>query len=1049
MSETNNIASKLLDNDISFWEVDWQARSIYIEGNITNQLGIDKKQFSFYYFLKLIPQQYSTELKQHIEEDVEWSFPIQSNNNIQWIDVHKLRTFTSPDNHIHYLGSVRLMPPEEIGKQMLSGGINVRTCEPMLLSFTLMNKRETFNEGVQLLMRTLCTQLGGDRADIIHWNGNSNFQLFEYVGNPNVTSICDKAANGYTFRSKMLQHVCKTRQPLIIDEKHPLYTKWKAENEFFMRDNSKTIMIVPIVVGDKQPWGVLSFVSHKRSVLTNFDIQWISILSGRISMVIDRNEMSDKQDEQLRMMRQACEVGKLITWVWELNNDKEEIRIYSNHGLSNLALNINDIAQLIHKNDLNRFNKTVQAVLNGKLDKISIRLRIHSVVTGIMGWREFRAIIIRSDKGEIKRIIGASRDISDDIEHENGLKQEQQFQNTIYNKMPAGIEFFNEEGKLIYMNDTALNLLGIIGGRKSVVGINIFQNPNLTEDQRTEIKYAESAQYVISYDFRKAYFKSSRTDIIEMNYRMSKLYKHGKFVGYIVAMADNTEMIRQAKQISIFQRYFLEIGKFAKMGMCWFSDTKNGYVSEQWNINLGIKPDAPYMRNLSLLVHVVDEDLEVYGSLLGRIFVGDIDSFQYELRVNNDDGMIHYIKVQFVRSDEAVIGISLDVTQAKENEKMLIEAKMKAETADMLKLQFLENINHEIRTPLNAIVGFSDIIAQSSEANDMKMYADLIRSNNTLLLETIDDIIDLSKITSGTMEYIYSEADIDTLVNEVYERYNQLSHSKIEFICTTNDKGIKAYCETKQLKRILSNFVSNAFKFTATGRVELYYGINGNELIFNVIDTGCGISADKVNKIFDPYYKIDLFSVGTGLGLPICKGLAHDMGGYIEVFSTEGVGSHFRLHIPYVKTQKQPSAIQEESDDIMLLCNNNEIIQFTSYALNEYNLLVEQEHVFMSLWLEKNPKLTIIDQQMFGDSIAIVVSSLHNYMGNHKVIVLCPEGLTIDKDSITQAGAETIISLPITRDKFKSIVSTYVKKRSQKIRDINEEQNDDKNTTTN
>ena len=304
-----------------------------------------------------------------------------------------------------------------------------------------------------------------------------------------------------------------------------------------------------------------------------------------------------------------------------------------------------------------------------------------------------------------------------------------------------------------------------------------------------------------------------------------------------------------------------------------------------------------------------------------------------------------------------------------------------------------------------------------------------MEDNNDILLNTIGDIIDLSKITSGTMEYNYKETDVNALVNDVYEEYNQMSHSKIEFVCTCAEKNVKAYCDAQQLKRILSNFVSNSFKFTAIGRVELYFGVNGNELEFNIIDTGCGIPVDKIDKIFEPYCKLDIFSVGTGLGLPICKSLAHDMGGRIEVFSTEGVGSHFRLHLPYQKTPNKSNDILTENNDIMLLSSNNEIIQFVSYALSNYNLLLEQEHIFMSLWLEKRPTLTIIDQQLFGDSIAVVVSSLHNYGGNHKVVVLANEGIAIDHDAIIRAGAENIISLPISSDKFKTIIASHMSKQ--------------------
>ena len=1024
MNKLNHIFNTLIDNGISFWDSDIEARSVVVEGDLTIKLGISAT-LSYDSILQYIPKTFKDEIFYRISSSLDGVFPMQVDNTLHWIEVHRLHVLTDDKGHQHQVGTVRLMDDDEVGGLILSDGINLRTCEPMSSAFDMMNRPEQFAEGVRLILHTLCKQIGMDEAGALKWNLGSHYEVANYM-NADGLSYSNE---GKKVNSKLCQYACQTRKIILFDSNNPLDDKWEQERMSILKYKVRSMLIIPLVIGDKRPIGALVIIGKLRRTLTAFDVQWANMIAGRIAIVADGKMMNDKQNEQLRLMGQACEAGKVITWVVNCKSEKGEISVYQNGEQLNTEFTIPMVTDIIHKSDVARFNKATQIAMLGETDTITVRLRLRGFSDGLMGWRELRSVVMRDKKGVPERIVGISRDISEEVERANELKLEHDFQNTIYNNVPAGIEFFNENGELIFINDTAMELFGVEGGKRSIIGLNIFENPNLTEQQRTEIKYGKTVQYVISYDFRKVVYKTHRTDIIEMNYRMSKLYKRNKFVGYIVALGDNSELVRQAKQISIFQRYFLEIGKFAKMGMCWFSDTKNGYVSEQWNINLGVKPDAPYMRNLSLLVRVYDEDLEVYGSLLGRIFVGDIDSFQYELRVTHEDNMLHYIKVQFVRSEEAVIGLSIDVTQSKENEKMLIEAKFKAETADMLKSQFLDNMNHEIRTPLNAIVGFSDIIAQSVNSEDLKLYAQLIRSNNDILLNTIGDIIDLSKITSGTMEYNYKETDVNALVNDVYEEYNQMSHSKIEFVCTCAEKNVKAYCDAQQLKRILSNFVSNSFKFTATGRVELYFGVNGNELEFNIIDTGCGIPVDKIDKIFEPYCKLDIFSVGTGLGLPICKSLAHDMGGRIEVFSTEGVGSHFRLHLPYQKTPNKSNDILTENNDIMLLSSNNEIIQFVSYALSNYNLLLEQEHIFMSLWLEKRPTLTIIDQQLFGDSIAVVVSSLHNYGGNHKVVVLANEGIAIDHDAIIRAGAENIISLPISSDKFKTIIASHMSKQ--------------------
>lgn len=1030
MKKAQEIYEKMLRGGVSMWEADVAMRSLVVGSEIAQILFQGKTEISFDELLQQIPATARAEMMQHLSDDVKWTMPIKTSNGLQWLEIHKLLSETNTEGHKTYIGTVRAMDYSEVGRQIFSSGINVRTCEPMMVSFGLLNNRETFHEGLCLLMSALCKQLGGSRCDTVKWLGGNKFEVLNYSGNAATDKYGSLSIEGHVLQTKMCEQICKTRKLLTIDANNPINDKWTDEKEFFSRQQARSVIVAPIIVDD-EVWGIVVLVSMVRSVWSVFDLQWISMVTNRISVTLSNNEMRDRINDQIHVMSQACEAGKLLTWVWNCETGKGEVNIYGSAEERSSECTLEGVISRMYKTDQARCLKTIRALKNGDIDNVLLRVRMRGVVDDTWGWRELRGVPTKNIDGKIERIVGISRDITEEVRRANEEKLNIQFQNSIYNKMPAGIEFFNEEGRLIYMNDTALEIFGVIGGRRSMMGLGLFENPNLTEEQRTAIKYTDTVQYIISYDFRKVVYKSSRTDVIEMNYRMSKLYKKNNLVGYIVAVADNSELVQKSKQISIFQRYFLEIGKFAKMGICWFSDTKNGYVSEQWNINLGIRPEAPYMRNLSLCVHVLDEDLEVYGSLLGRIFVGDIDSFQYELRVTHDDGLLHYIKVQFVRSEEAVIGVSIDVTQTKENEKLLIEAKLKAETADMLKLQFLDNMNHEIRTPLNAIVGFSDIIAQTAGSDDLKMYADLIRSNNDILLDTIGDIIDLSKITSGTMEYAYTEGDIDEVVREVYDKYNAQSHVNIEFLCTGGEHGVKAYCDVSQIKRILCHFVSNAFKFTAAGRVELYYKVVNNELVFSVTDTGCGIPVNKIDKIFDPYFKVDLFSVGTGLGLPICNSLARDMGGRIEVKSTEGVGSHFKFYVPYIS----PSHIPRQAmpiNDIMLLSSNGEIIQFVSYALSNYNLFIEQEHVFMSLWLEKRPMLTIIDQQLFGDSISVVVSSLHNYVGEHKVIVLCTEGVPVDKANIIDAGAEQIIMLPTSSENFKMAIMPYIKRKNQR-----------------
>lgn len=242
-----------------------------------------------------------------------------------------------------------------------------------------------------------------------------------------------------------------------------------------------------------------------------------------------------------------------------------------------------------------------------------------------------------------------------------------------------------------------------------------------------------------------------------------------------------------------------------------------------------------------------------------------------------------------------------DVTKKLEFDNMLREAKEKAEESNRLKSAFLANMSHEIRTPLNAIVGFSDMICQTNDPVAQAEFQKIVHSNNVLLLQLIDDILDLSKIEAGTMEYYYNSTDINELMETIcfqMSQKNQNPKIKIEF--TEKEPVCFIVTDRQRLLQVLNNLVGNAMKFTEEGSITLGYRMNEarDEIRFFVRDTGIGIAADNVDKIFDRFVKLNSFVKGTGLGLAICRIIVEHFGGTIGVESTEGEGSCFWFCLP-------------------------------------------------------------------------------------------------------------------------------------------------------
>ena len=229
------------------------------------------------------------------------------------------------------------------------------------------------------------------------------------------------------------------------------------------------------------------------------------------------------------------------------------------------------------------------------------------------------------------------------------------------------------------------------------------------------------------------------------------------------------------------------------------------------------------------------------------------------------------------------------------------EAMEKAEQANQLKSAFLANMSHEIRTPLNAIVGFSNMLPEVDDREEMREYTDIIETNTNLLLQLINDILDMSKIEAGTFDFCPALIDVNQTMEEIEQSMQlRLKNDAVTFTFCERLPECMLYIDKNRLMQLLSNFIVNAIKFTKSGSIRMGYRMKDiNTIYFYVSDTGCGMSPEQCRHVFERFVKLNTFVQGTGLGLSICKSIVSQMGGEIGVDSTEGVGSCFWFTHPY------------------------------------------------------------------------------------------------------------------------------------------------------
>ena len=238
----------------------------------------------------------------------------------------------------------------------------------------------------------------------------------------------------------------------------------------------------------------------------------------------------------------------------------------------------------------------------------------------------------------------------------------------------------------------------------------------------------------------------------------------------------------------------------------------------------------------------------------------------------------------------------------------LLVAKEKAEESNRLKTAFLANMSHEIRTPLNAIVGFSSVlVSDDSSPAEKAQYCDIIQKNSDLLLHLINDILDISRMESGKIKFVWEECDVVELCQTALSTAEYGRKTSALFLFETPVTSLVIKTDAQRLKQVLINLLSNAAKFTPSGSIKLAIAIDKQhqQLELSVSDAGCGIPSDKSDRVFERFEKLNEYSQGTGLGLAISRLIVENLGGKIWVDKDYTEGARFVFTHPLTKKEKE------------------------------------------------------------------------------------------------------------------------------------------------
>ena len=495
-------------------------------------------------------------------------------------------------------------------------------------------------------------------------------------------------------------------------------------------------------------------------------------------------------------------------------------------------------------------------------------------------------------------------------EDRRALDHSEKILRNIYKNLPVGIELYDKDGYLVDMNDKELEIFGL-ADMKEALGVSLFENPNIPENVKEKLRARENVDFSINYDFSKIdrYVTSRRKDVINLQTKVALLYdSQNQFSNYLFINIDTTETTSAYTKIQEFEHLFLLIGDYAKVGFAHFNImTRDGYAQNTWYRNLGEKENTPMPQVIGVYSHVHPEDCAVLKQFVGQVKEGKATSLSKEVRINRGNGKYSWtsinVMVRDYRPQDGVIEmlcINYDITPLKETEQKLIIARDKAEELDRLKSAFLANMSHEIRTPLNSIVGFSSLLAETDDREERQEYIKIVETNNELLLQLVSDILDLSKIESGTFDFVRSDLDVNESCMKIIKSMEMKVPETVDLVFEKYMPDCHIYTDKNRFMQVITNFINNALKFTKQGTIALGYEQTApHEIKFYVRDTGFGIPKEKIDSIFERFVKLNTFVQGTGLGLSICKSLVSQMRGKIGVESTEGEGSCFWFTHPY------------------------------------------------------------------------------------------------------------------------------------------------------
>lgn len=906
---------------LGWWEADFVKQHYICSEFISDLLGLGPDGIiSFVDFRSLIREDYRLRTvheftfgkTQNLYDQV---YPIETRKGVQWIRVKLCSKETDEQGNLRTYGFMECLdsPIQPDSKESAIQRVNNLFSQQNSISHSLfaLLRSEDMSAIINKILADILQQFPKGRTYIVEYNAADNTHTCRYQASNNDFPFSILHVVDLPVRNKawLTQQLITNASPIIASRPEELPPEAEDIRRTLKAQGIKSVLMVPML-SRNGVWGYAGIdIAGQTHVWKNEDYQWFSSLMNIISICM---EFRKAEEEALAEKQYLADLYKYMPLGYA------RIQLICDEAgkvVDFVFLDANEACLRVYKTTADKIGKTASQLGQEALSYIPDFEKVRD--TGLPVEKNY--FLETRDKychniaysPHPDEIVVLFSDMTETFRAHKALDQSERILRNIYRNLPAGIELYDADGYLTDINDKELEIFGL-ERKEDMLGVNIFENPLMPGNVKEKLRNREDADFILDYDFRKlnGYYPTTQQQKITLLTKATVLYDaDNNFTNYLLINVDRTEATVAYNQIREFKDFFTLVGDYAKVGYAHYNAiTREGYALSSWYRNIGEQDGTPLNQILDIHAHYHPEDRATMIDFLKKVRRGEATHLRKDMRILHENQQPTWIRVNVLvrnyRPQEGVIEmicINYDITELKDIETKLIRAKDKAEESDRLKSAFLANMSHEIRTPLNAIVGFSNLLAETDDKDEQRQYLEIVEKNNELLLQLISDILDLSKIEAGTFEIVLGEVEVHQLCNNIVQILQYKTPQGVELRFDTSLPESRIYSDKNRLQQVLTNFITNAQKFTSAGSITVGYILYHSKIEFYVEDTGIGITPEKQAEVFQRFIKLNTFIHGTGLGLSICKSIVEQLGGQIGVSSTPGKGSRFWFTVPTLR----------------------------------------------------------------------------------------------------------------------------------------------------